>query len=106
MQHFSCFTSGPQTLITLELSQPAGKLRMVMSINTPEMIWRHPETLNRPMVEATQMLSQASSVSTEVRTARPEKTVAARQAGDRIEEKAEREPRHASTPSRLRRSPL
>ena len=77
---------------------------MVMSMNTPEMIWRQPETLNRPRVEATQMLSQASSVSTEVRTARPENTVAARQAGDRIEENAESEPRHASTPSRLRRS--
>ena len=77
---------------------------MVMSMNTPEMIWRQPETLNRPRVEATQMLSQASSVSTEVRTARPENTVAALQAGDRIDEKAESEPRHVSTPSRLRRS--
>ena len=73
-------------------------------MNTPEMIWRLPDTLNRPRVEARQMVSHASSVRTEVRTARPENTVAALQAGDRIEEKAESDPRHVSRPSRLRRS--
>ena len=72
-------------------------------MNTPEMTWRTPEILNMPRVEERHTLSQTRSVSTEVMRASPENTVAARQAGERMEEKAEREPRHVSTPSRLQR---
>ena len=79
---------------------------MVMSMNTPEMTWRLPERRNRLMVEAQQMESQTRSTNIEVRIASPENTVAARQAGDRMEEKAVREPRHVSRPSPLRRISL
>ena len=63
-----------------------------MSIKTPEMSWRLPLNLNNPEAEMQQTLIQDTSETTVTMTERPENTVLALNAGDRMEEKEPRSP--------------
>ena len=74
---------------------------MTINMKSPERIWRSPLNLNRPAVEAKQMASQTTMAQTVTTTERPANTVAALKAGEMMEEKSGRAPRHTSSPSLL-----
>ena len=74
---------------------------MTINMNIPEMIWRTPLNLKRPAVEVKQMASQMTMAQTVTTTESPAKTVAALKAGEMMEEKSGRAPRHTSNPSLL-----
>ena len=58
----------------------------------PEMIWRMPLNLNRPELEMKQTVIQERRDKAVMMTERPEKTVLALKAGDKMEENVARSP--------------